>query len=173
MIDRAGVIVKGHARYAAAIRLGMTEVPCVVTDADEEKIKLDRLTDNKISEFSEWIDDDLLHEIDMLNLDFDIDLGAFGLPVPFDDFYESLLSGDNPGDEDDTARRARYTAFLEEAEKEAAKNSAIVTQEQLDSAKATAHQVAEKPDKYFKVVCEKCGQVMFIKEGDAVFVANQ
>ena len=65
VIDRNGIIVKGHARYAAAIRLGMEEVPCVVTDADEETIKLDRLADNRISEFSEWINDELLHEIDM------------------------------------------------------------------------------------------------------------
>lgn len=53
VIDRNGIIVKGHARYAAAIRLGMEEIPCVVTDADEETIKLDRLADNRISEFSE------------------------------------------------------------------------------------------------------------------------
>ena len=29
-----------------------------------------------------------------------------------------------------------------------------------------------KPPKYFKVVCEQCGHTMFIKEGDAVFVAE-
>ena len=78
VIDRNGVIVKGHARYAAAIRLGMEEVPCVVTDADEETIKLDRLADNRISEFSEWVNDELLHELDMLNLDFDFDLESLG-----------------------------------------------------------------------------------------------
>ena len=88
VIDRNGVIVKGHARYAAAIRLGMEEVPCVVTDADEETIKLDRLADNRISEFSEWINDELLHEIDMLNLDFDFDLESqlpamTLMPTPF------------------------------------------------------------------------------------------
>ena len=31
VIDRNGIIVKGHARYSAAIRLGMEEIPCVVT----------------------------------------------------------------------------------------------------------------------------------------------
>lgn len=39
----------------------------------------------------------------------------------------------------------------------------------LDKAKASAVAVVEKPPKYFKVVCEQCGKVMFIKEGDAVF----
>ena len=170
VIDKAGVIVKGHARYAAAIRLGMTELPCVVTDADEETIRLDRLTDNKISEFSEWIDDDVLHELDTLNLDFDIDLEAFGLPVTFDDYDDGDLlpeDGDSDGDGD---RKARFAAYLESTEE--SQKETIVTQEQLDRAKATAHQVAEKPPKYFKVVCENCGKIMFIKEGDAVFTVG-
>ena len=92
VIDKAGVIVKGHARYAAAIRLGMTELPCVVTDADEETIRLDRLTDNKISEFSEWIDEEMMHELDTLNLDFDIDLEAFGLPADSGVAYSDPLT---------------------------------------------------------------------------------
>ena len=43
----------------------------------------------------------------------------------------------------------------------------------MDKAKATALSVAEKPPKYAKVVCEHCGHVMFIKEGDAVFAVEQ
>ena len=170
VIDKAGVIVKGHARYAAAIRLGMTEIPCVVTDADEETIRLDRLTDNKISEFSEWIDDELLHELDTLNLDIDIDLESFGLPISFDDFDDGGLLDDEADQEGEEDRKARFAAYLESAEKE--NKTEIVTQDQLDRARATAHQVAEKPPKYFKVVCENCGKIMFIKEGDAVFTVG-
>lgn len=170
VIDKAGVIVKGHARYAAAIRLGMTELPCVITDADEETIRLDRLTDNKISEFSEWIDDDVLHELDTLNLDFDIDLEAFGLPVTFDDFDDGAMLSDDPDEDGAEDRKARFAAYLESAGE--SQSETIVTQEQLDRAKATAHQVAEKPPKYFKVVCENCGKIMFIKEGDAVFTVG-
>lgn len=167
VIDRAGVIVKGHARYAAAIRLGMEEVPCVITDADEETIKLDRLTDNKISEFSEWIDDELLHELDSLSLDFDVDLDALGLPTTFDDF-----AFDEPTqNESDEERRARYAAYLEQEGQGDAAGTEIVTQEQLDRARATTKQVAEKPSRYFKVVCENCGKVMFVKEGEAIFEA--
>ena len=172
VIDRNGVIVKGHARYAAAIRLGMEEVPCVVTDADEETIKLDRLADNRISEFSEWVNDDLLHELDMLNLDFDFDLESLGFSVPADelacdDLFESGGTGESDAD-----KRARYQAYLNAAAKEEAPNTAITTQAQVDKAKASALSVAEKPPKYAKVVCEHCGHVMFIKEGDAVFVAE-
>lgn len=172
VIDRNGIIVKGHARYAAAIRLGMEQVPCVVTDADEETIKLDRLADNRISEFSEWVNDELLHELDMLNLDFDFDLESLGFSVPADelacdDLFESGGTGESDAD-----KRARYQAYLDATAKEEAPNTAITTQAQVDKAKASALSVAEKPPKYAKVVCEHCGHVMFIKEGDAVFVAE-
>lgn len=172
VIDRNGIIVKGHARYAAAIRLGMEQVPCVVTDADEETIKLDRLADNRISEFSEWVNDELLHELDMLNLDFDFDLESLGFSVPADelacdDLFESGGTGESDAD-----KRARYQAYLNAAAKEEAPNTAITTQAQVDKAKASALSVAEKPPKYAKVVCEHCGHVMFIKEGDAVFAAE-
>lgn len=171
VIDHNGVIVKGHARYAAAIRLGLEEVPCVVTDADEETIKLDRLTDNKISEFSEWVTEDLLHEVDMLNLDFDFDMEALGFPV-MDDFDLGDFPDDDADGETEDERRARYAAYLEQTAKEEAANTAITTQEQIDKAKAAASEIAEKPARYFKVVCEQCGKVMFIKEGEAVFLAQ-
>lgn len=79
VIDKNGVIVKGHARYTAAIRLGMIEVPCIVSDADEDTIKLDRIMDNKVSEFTEWITDDLIAQADALDVDFD--LRELGLPI--------------------------------------------------------------------------------------------
>ena len=176
VIDKKSVIVKGHARYAAAIKLGMTEVPCVVTDADEETIKLDRLADNKISEFSEWINEDLMHEVDMINLDFDFDFESLGLPVPYEDFdIPNVYEDDDeevPSTETEEEKRARYAAYLENAAKEEAKDAVIVTPAQLEKAKTAATQVPMKPPKYFKVVCEKCGHTMFIKEGDAVFVAE-
>ena len=176
VIDKKSVIVKGHARFAAAIKLGMEEVPCVVTDADEETIKLDRLADNKISEFSEWINEDLMHEVDMINLDFDFDFESLGLPVPYEDFdipnvYEDE-DEEEPSVETEEEKRARYAAYLENAAKEEAKDAVIVTPAQLEKAKTAATQVPMKPPKYFKVVCEKCGHTMFIKEGDAVFVAE-
>lgn len=71
VIDKNGIIVKGHARYKTAFKLGMTEVPCVVTNADEEAIKLDRISDNKVSELSEWLSEGLEHELDTLDIGFD------------------------------------------------------------------------------------------------------
>lgn len=54
VIDKNNVVVKGHARLKAAKRLGMEEVPCIVSDASEEVIKADRIADNKIQELSSW-----------------------------------------------------------------------------------------------------------------------
>lgn len=168
VIDKNGIIVKGHARFAAALQLGMTEIPCVVTEADEEAIKLDRIADNKISEFSEWVTDELLHEIDMLNIDFDLE--ELGLPsVAFDDIPEPDFD-DEPSGEPDPERAEKYKKFLEEQQ---AKEQARI-EKRLEQAgeKATPEAVAEenkKYQKYWKVVCPDCGKVIFVKEGEAVW----
>ena len=107
------------------------------------------------------------------NLDFDFDLESLGFPAPSDDFDADALFDDGVVGESEEDRRARYQAYLDNAAKEEAQNVAITTQEQVDRAKASALSVAEKPPKYAKVVCEHCGHVMFIKEGDAVFSTEQ
>lgn len=170
VVDKNGVIVKGHARFTAALRLGMTEVPCVVTDADEEAIKLDRIADNKISEFSEWVTDELLHEVDSLNIDFDLE--SLGLPaIGLDDAFEPLFDddeGESEGEKknDDRAlKMAEYEAFLK-AQKEA-------QERQIEGRieKAEKNVVIEPPkQKYFKIVCPDCGRELFVRECDAILV---
>lgn len=54
VIDKNNVVVKGHARLKAAKRLGMEEVPCIVSNAPDDVIKADRIADNKIQEMSSW-----------------------------------------------------------------------------------------------------------------------
>jgi ParB-like chromosome segregation protein Spo0J len=73
VLDRDNVIVKGHARWTAAIQLGMPELPCVYTDADAETIRVDRLTDNRVAEFSDWEEELLKAELTMVTSN---DLGA-------------------------------------------------------------------------------------------------
>jgi ParB-like chromosome segregation protein Spo0J len=85
VLNRQNVIVKGHARWKAAIQLGLEKVPCVYTDADEERVKLDRLVDNKIVELSAWDDDLLPSELASLNLDFKFDLEALGFQLVIPD----------------------------------------------------------------------------------------
>jgi ParB family transcriptional regulator, chromosome partitioning protein len=76
VLDRDNVIVKGHTRWKAAVRLKMPRIPCVYTDADPETVKLDRLADNRVQEFSAWDQELLGGELASLNLNFAFDLGT-------------------------------------------------------------------------------------------------
>lgn len=88
VVDKNNVIVKGHSRWKAAVKLGMEKVPCVISENDDEINKLDRLADNKIQEFSKWNDELLatelasinIDDIDMSDLGFDFDFGGFERP---------------------------------------------------------------------------------------------
>lgn len=137
VIDEKGIIVKGHARYTAAIRLGMTEIPCIISHADEDAIRLDRITDNKISEFSEWINDEVLQEIESINTDFDFsDLGFpvvrfDGIPIEGAQMPSEAISGEKAGISMDGYEKPVKT-----------------------------------PIKYYKCVCAECGHVQFVKEDD-------
>ncbi len=75
VVDSKGVIVKGHARYNAAMRLGMEQVPCIVTHASSKAIRADRITDNKIQEFTHWDAERLKEEVG------DIDFDALGISL--------------------------------------------------------------------------------------------
>lgn len=78
VVDKDGVIVIGHCRFAAAQQLGMEKVPAVIADdLTEEQINALRIVDNKVNE-SEWDFDNLSIELNMLDFDFgdfDIDFG--------------------------------------------------------------------------------------------------
>nr|DAO43705.1 MAG TPA: ParB protein [Caudoviricetes sp.] len=83
VIDKDNVIVAGHTRHAAAKKLGMKEVPCIVADdLTENQIKAYRLADNRVAEFSLW-DFQLLNE--ELESIADIDMGDFGFEIKFND----------------------------------------------------------------------------------------
>lgn len=167
VIDEKGIIVKGHARFTAAIRLGLKELPCIVTHADEEAIKADRIADNKISEFSEWVNEELMHEIDSLN--FDLDLTEFGLPLPsFDDFPTFDDLSEEIEEESDEDKKKRYEEYLQKQEAQYEKAAQMTSERKLEAAHQAQSKVAVNPPKYYKCVCEKCGHVMFVREGDAM-----
>lgn len=172
-IDPDGVIIKGHARFTAAIRLGMTELPCIISHASPDEIKADRITDNKISELSEWVTDELKHELDMLNIDFDF--SGIGLDVSdldsipsFEDFEPETSEGSPEITEEQ--RKKLYEEFLKQQEAESEKVSEAATQmttpADLEKAKEAQKQTAQAPPRYYKCVCEKCGHIMFVREGD-------
>ena len=85
IIDEDKVIVCGHTRLKAALKLGIEQLPCIQRkDLSEEQIKAFRLADNKVSELATWdlpkldIELDDIEDIDMSKLGFDLDLS---LPV--------------------------------------------------------------------------------------------
>ena len=75
IIGTDNVIASGHTRLKAAIKLGMTEVPCLIADdLTEEQLNAFRLADNKVAELAEWDEDKLLLELQEL----DFDMTQFG-----------------------------------------------------------------------------------------------
>lgn len=81
IITKDNVIVAGHTRLKASLKLGLTSVPCIVADdLNEEQIKAFRLADNKTAELATWdfgkLEEELSHiEMDMSQFGFE-DLGT-------------------------------------------------------------------------------------------------
>lgn len=78
VIDRDNVVVAGHTRLKAALKLGLETVPVIVADdLTPEQIKAFRLADNKTAELAEW-------DLDMLDLelgDIEMDMEPFGFDL--------------------------------------------------------------------------------------------
>ena len=78
VVDPEGVIVVGHTRYKAALKLGLEKVPVhVATDLTPEQIRAYRIADNKSAELSDWDYDLLPIELGELKA-CDFDLGLLG-----------------------------------------------------------------------------------------------
>src|SRR6266581_8465727 len=55
VVDAQGVIICGHTRYKAALKLGLKKVPVhVAKDLSPEQIKAYRLADNQSATLAEW-----------------------------------------------------------------------------------------------------------------------
>lgn len=87
-------IVLGHTRWAAAKKLGFRTVPVVfIFDLSPSKIKLLRLADNKVAEFSGWNFTELNKTLDELKVELpELDFGELGFGETKadepDDFFE-------------------------------------------------------------------------------------
>ena len=75
VIDKNNVIVAGHTRYKASLKLGLKVVPCLIADdLTDEQIKAFRLADNKTAELAEWDFSKLEEEL----ADIELDMSEFG-----------------------------------------------------------------------------------------------
>lgn len=73
VITKDNVIVAGHTRYKASLKLGLEEIPCIIADdLTEEQIKAFRLADNKVSELAEWDFTKLEQELAEISLDMSL-----------------------------------------------------------------------------------------------------
>jgi DNA modification methylase len=79
VVDRRGVIIVGHTRYKAAVKLGLKKVPVLVAkDLTAAQIKAYRIADNKTGEIADWDHDLLLQELaELEKMAFDLDLLGF------------------------------------------------------------------------------------------------
>ena len=98
LIDSKDEIIAGHTRLKAAIKLGMDEVPVIMSDdLSDDEIKAFRLVDNAAAEKAEW-DFDLLRDelklidMDMIQFGFDEGITLIDSDVEEDDFDEELPS---------------------------------------------------------------------------------
>jgi DNA modification methylase len=88
--DKNGVIIVGHTRYKAAIKLGLTDIPVLyANNLTNEQVKAYRLSDNKTNEFSEWDIDLLVGELGELK-EFNFDMQPFG----FEDMQPEVVEDD-------------------------------------------------------------------------------
>lgn len=83
VVDKDGVIIVGHGRYAAAQSLGLEVVPVLELDIDEERAKAYRLADNKLNE-SEWDMGLVVEELKLLSPEM-LDLTGFDKSLILDD----------------------------------------------------------------------------------------
>lgn len=79
VVDVEGVIIVGHTRYKAALKLGLEKVPVhVAKDLTPAQIKAYRLADNKTADLSDWNYDLLPIELaELQGMNYDLGLLGF------------------------------------------------------------------------------------------------
>ena len=76
IVDKDMVIISGHTRRLAALKLGLKTVPVVIADdMTDEQVRAFRLADNRVASFSTWDEEKLKQEIGEIS---SIDLSDFG-----------------------------------------------------------------------------------------------
>ena len=97
IVDKDFVIISGHVRYKALLRLKWTKVRVLVSEMSEEAARGYRIIDNKTSEIASWDNDLLIPEIQAIG-----GLGDFS--VLFDGL-ESFGNPHSPVDEGERKKR--------------------------------------------------------------------
>src|SRR5580692_13176308 len=101
VVDEEGVIIVGHTRYKAALKLGLETVPVhVAVGLTPAQAKAYRLADNQTATLSQWDDDKLPLELaELQGMDFDLNLTGFSA----EELMELLAPPPNEGQGDPDA----------------------------------------------------------------------
>ena len=101
VVDEQGVIIVGHTRYKAAVKLRMETVPVhVAVGLSPAQAKAYRIADNQTAALSQWDDDKLPLELAALqDMDFDLNLTGFTA----DELQRLIGSETNEGEADPDA----------------------------------------------------------------------
>jgi DNA modification methylase len=87
VIDEAGLILAGHARYAAAKQLGLDQLPCIrLTGLSPAQKTAFSLADNKIGDDSHFDDEALRQLLAELSVDVDFNMELTGFDTAEIDF---------------------------------------------------------------------------------------
>ncbi len=98
VVDAEGVIVCGHTRWKAAVKLGLTRVPVhVARDLSPEQLRAYRIADNQTASIAEWDFEILPIELKELQAD-GFDLGLLGFAP--DDLQSILAPAESTGQTD-------------------------------------------------------------------------
>lgn len=117
VIDKNNVIIAGHTRYKASIKLGLEKVPCIIADdLTEEQIRAFRLADNKVSEIATWDYNALNFELENI-IDIDMTIFDFDMSGITDTFGTDFELPD-----DDKPQTRTITLSLAEEQYEIAMN---------------------------------------------------
>lgn len=113
LCDKNNVIIVGHTRYIAAFQLGLTQVPVVYSNMDEEREKQYRIADNKLAEVSEYDESMLIEELKKLevpaemqafffeNINSMINFSYQDFAPTINSFYDSEETEETSEEEDD------------------------------------------------------------------------
>lgn len=91
VVDAQGVIIVGHTRFKAALKLGLKQVPVhVATDLSAEKVRAYRIADNQTASIAEWDYELLPIELAALQeVNYNLDLLGFD-----QEELQRIMSGD-------------------------------------------------------------------------------
>ena len=109
VIDKDNVIIAGHTRYKASVKLGLETVPCIVADdLSEQQIKAFRLADNKVGELADW--DFSALEMELEGID-EIDMEQFGFEPAVDE-TEDVVEDEVPEAPEESKTQKGYLWVL-------------------------------------------------------------